>query len=72
MLTTIAAAVPTTIVTVASSNEGTEVKITWSATPSNGGSAVTGYRIKIVQSDDSTYTEQTTYCDGTNAVVKAN
>lgn len=72
MLTIIAAAVPDTMSVVTTANENQDVKITWSAPASNGGSAITGYRIKIVQSDGSTYTEDATNCDGTNAVIKAN
>jgi hypothetical protein len=48
------------------------VKISWSD-PTTNGAAITAYKILIRESDNATFSEQTTYCDGTNdALVIAN
>lgn len=43
-------------------------KISWSA-PTDNGSTITAYTITIIQSDGSTFTEETTYCDGSDSTV---
>jgi len=43
-------------------------KIAW-AQPAINGAAITAYKIVIRQSDASTYTESTTYCDGSDATI---
>ena len=45
---------------------GSTVTIEWVA-PDNKGSVITNYTITIRQSDNVTYTETLTDCDGTNA-----
>ena len=48
------------------------VKIHWTAPTYNGGSIVLGYRIKILESNGFTLTEELTYCDGSDPTIKAN
>lgn len=43
-------------------------KISWSAATNNGAD-ITAYTITIMQSDDTTFTEETTYCDGSDSVI---
>ena len=48
---------PTTV------ESSSQVILTWDA-PWNGGAQITAYQVKFLQSDDSTYTESTSLCDG--------
>lgn len=47
-------------------------RIAWSAPASNGGTAITAYKIVIRQNDDSTFSENTEYCDGSSSTIVAN
>ena len=49
-------------------NSGTNVVIDWSA-PTINGAAITSYTVTILQSDGSTYTEETVNCDGTDSTI---
>lgn len=51
---------------------GAYIKIQFTAPSDNNGAAVTGYAISIRQSDDSTYTESTSLCDGTDSTTISN
>lgn len=51
--------------------DGTSVKITWSA-PADGSLPILKYRIKILQSDGSTLTEDLANCDGSDESIKTN
>lgn len=44
--------------------------IAWVA-PDNGGSAITSYIVELRQVDDTTYTQQLSYCDGSSSAVVA-
>lgn len=50
---------------------GTNVRISFTA-PNNNGKPIDKYQILILQSDGLTYTEDTTDCDGSNAVIISN
>ena len=54
---------PTTTLDGAEEN----VTIAWNLPSSNGGVAITGYRISIETSTAGTYQEETTYCGGANS-----
>lgn len=43
-------------------------KITWTAATDNG-AAITAYTITIMEDDDTTFTEEITYCDGSDSVI---
>lgn len=49
----------------------TSVRIQWTA-PTNGGNAFINYAIYIRESDLSTYSTETTYCDGSSATIISN
>lgn len=71
-LTLIAASVPNVISPAAVTfNEGTSVRIQWTAPAYDGGKPVLSYEIKILASDGSTYATDTS-CDGSDATIKAN
>ena len=59
---------PDQITTLSTSNSGTDVIIDWEA-PSNNGDEITGYTITI-QQGDGTYSEDSVYCDGSQADIK--
>lgn len=61
-----AAGVPDNMDTVTTSVVAGEVKIMFTV-PSANGEAITGYDIEILQSDGTTYTEETTECEGSSA-----
>jgi hypothetical protein len=61
-VTFIPAEAPSTMASLTTSNDGTNVKIMWTA-PDNNGASITAYKIKIRHSDG-TYVEDTTYCNG--------
>jgi hypothetical protein len=64
-----AAAVPSTPNTPTTSISGSNVVISWGNAPSNGGSALTGYKIYIKQSNNS-YSIDSTNCNGmTSATI---
>jgi hypothetical protein len=46
----------------------TAVTITWTA-PNSGGSPISSYTIKIRHSDNVTYSDQTSNCDGSNPAI---
>lgn len=62
VLQAIAAKIPDRPATPTTSNTGTSVMISWVA-PYNGGSAITGYNVQILQVDGITYKENTDYCN---------
>lgn len=47
------------------------VKIEWTA-PNSNSDAITAYKIEILDTTDTTWTEDTTNCDGTNTLIKSN
>jgi len=51
---------------------GASVKIDWNAPASTGSSPIIAYRIKILQSDTLTLSEEATNCDGTASSVISN
>ena len=57
--------------TVVTSNEGTEVKITWSEPAYDGGSPLLGFRITIL-ADDGSYYETRDHCWGEDQTTKGN
>lgn len=50
---------------------GTAARISWVA-PASNGEAITAYRIKVLQSDGVTYSEEPVACDGSGATIVAN
>lgn len=48
--------------------DGLSVKVEWQA-PNNRGSTITAYIIKIRHSDDITYSQETTSCDGADPTI---
>jgi hypothetical protein len=48
-------------------NSGTDIIVTWS-TPSDNGSPITYYQI-LFQQQDGEFSEEKTYCDGSDSVV---
>jgi hypothetical protein len=58
----IPAEAPTTMDPLSTVNDGTNVKIIWTA-PANNGATITAYKILIRKADGS-YIEDTTYCNG--------
>lgn len=69
-LTIVAAHAPDTMSTVTTAIDATTggVTITWAEPASNGG-AITAYTIKIVDEAGSTWSTETTDCDGSNAAI---
>jgi len=64
-----AAAIPSTPAAPTTTRNGNNVDIAWTA-PSNGGSAITAYTITIRQSDGSTFSIDSTNCDGSDATIR--
>ena len=58
----IAASVPATPAAPTTTNDKTNIVIEWTA-PDNGGSEITGYEVRILQSDGLTYTQDLTNCN---------
>jgi hypothetical protein len=50
---------------------GSNIVISWNL-PTENGSSVTSYLVTIRQSDDSTFTEDSTNCDGSNGTILTN
>jgi hypothetical protein len=48
----------------------TDIVIRWTA-PVSGGSPITSYQVLIRQSDGTTFTEELTYCDGSDPAITA-
>lgn len=67
-----AVSVPSTMLAPTLIVIGTDVKVSW-LIPDNGGSPITGFHIYFMDYSLSTpaYTEYTSICDGTNAVIKS-
>ena len=57
---------------VVTSNEGTDVRITWTEPDYDGGSPLHGYRIKIKSTADGQFYEYTDTCNGLDQTTKAN
>lgn len=53
---------PDQMSSVTTVNDGTNVKISWTA-PANNGAAITAYKIQIQAVDGTTYLEDSTYCN---------
>ena len=71
-LTLIAASVPDKITpAVQTFNEDDEVRISWEEPAYNGGKPITSYTVKILQSDGSTYSTDSS-CDGSDATILSN
>lgn len=66
-----AATTPNTPAQPTTTVNGTNIIVSW-ALPFNGGTAITGYKIKFLQSDAITYSENTIYCDGINMLTIVN
>lgn len=65
-----AATVPITPIAPVTSIQGSSVRVTWTP-PDNGGSPITAYRIEVRQVDDTTYSVDSTDCNGSDSVTKA-
>lgn len=65
-----AAGVPATMEAPVTTINSANVDISWNV-PSNGGSPITRYTIKVRKSDGVTYTEDSTNCDGSNTSILA-
>ena len=63
-----ASAPPLALAAATTSNEGTDVRVTWPATPSDRGSAVTAYSVTFKRADG-TYSPIVPGCDGTLSAV---
>ena len=62
---------PEAPLTVTTSNQGSQVSVTWDE-PVNNGYVVDSYRFFVRESDGTTFTEETVDCVGTNSDVVAN
>jgi len=69
-LTVVPASVPATMAAVTVAVDNVYAKISWTQ-PAINGATITAYKIVIAQSDGTTYTESTTYCDGTDSGILA-
>jgi hypothetical protein len=58
--------------TVVTSNEESDVRITWTEPAYDGGSPLLGYRITVQSSDGISYYEESTLCWGEDQTTKAN
>jgi hypothetical protein len=65
------ALIPETITTSTTTNSEYNVIIDWTA-PSENGSTITFYTVTIRQSDETTYTEDSVNCDGSDSTIKSN
>jgi hypothetical protein len=64
----VASSAPSQMQVVTTSVVGTNVRIQWTP-PAGNGASITGYDIEIRQSDGTTFSEETTGCDGTALVA---
>jgi hypothetical protein len=64
----LAAAVPSTPSAPSTAMSGTNVIISWTL-PLENGSSVSSYTVTIRQSDGSTYSIESTYCNGSSSSV---
>ena len=64
----LAAGVPYKPVFITATIEGANLNITWSM-PYNGASLITSAKVKLAQSDGTTYTEALTNCNGADNTV---
>jgi len=69
--TIIASTVPEQLGSASTAHSGSSVLVTWPATPSARGAAVTAYRVKFLESDGLTYTEAAA-CNGASATPFTN
>jgi len=70
-LSLLCAHIPTVPAGVATSIVGSTVKVEWTLSSTNG-SPITAYKIYVKQSGSSTYTQESSDCDGTSATVISN
>jgi len=71
-ITILAAELPAQVATPTFTIQGlTSVRIAWAA-PDNGGNPIIAYSILIRQNDDSTFSAETSYCDGSSPTVVSN
>ena len=61
-----ASTVPEQLDPATTAHSGSSVVVSWPATPSDRGAAVSAYRVKFLESDGVTYTESSA-CDGASA-----
>jgi hypothetical protein len=47
------------------------VKISWTA-PNSNYDSITSYKIEILDSTDTVWNTETTYCDGSNSIILSN
>lgn len=72
VISILAAEVPDTMDAITFAiQDSVKVRFTWAAPDANGAS-ITRYTILIRQSDDSTFTEDTTNCDGSDSTIMSN
>lgn len=67
----VAARRPDQITPVITSNEYDQIRITWSEPDYNGGSPLLGYRVKV-RTQDGSFVEETTHCNGDAQDTRAN
>jgi hypothetical protein len=67
-LSILTATVPGKPSTPSTSISGTNVVISWTV-PDDGSAAIVGYVITILQEDGVTFTEDLTYCDGSDSTI---
>ena len=61
----LASDVPSQMQVVTTTVDGTNVEISWQE-PANNGEAISGYEIQVLQSDGTTFSQETGSCDGIN------
>jgi hypothetical protein len=70
-LSLLAAYIPAVPTGVTTEIDGNTVKVLWSLSTTNG-SPITAYKVYVKQSESSTYTLESSDCDGTDATVISN
>jgi hypothetical protein len=70
-LTLLAAYIPEVPTSVTTEIDGSQVKVLWTL-PSDNGSPITAYKVYIQEVGTTTYTQESTDCDGTSATVISN
>ena len=70
--TIIPVSAPGTMNTLSTSIVNNYVKLDWAVPPSTNGGAITAYEVVIRQSDGTTFSTETTTCDGADSIVVSN
>jgi hypothetical protein len=70
-LSLLAAYIPEVPTSVTTEIDGSQVKVLWTL-PSDNGSPITAYKVYIQEVGTTTYTQESTDCDGTSATVISN